>query len=173
VRDNLLGTDSFSPIIPRTEILQEILAVDLAARAREIVGKAGGHVRSRAASSCAPGCVPMACSKANAITTDPLPEFVGARAADLNDLMAGMLEANDRMRDDGLDPLLQAAANAFGFVNVHPFEGGNGRLHRCLIHHVLAERAFTPQGIVFPVSSVMLDRIVAARNLTRRSLTYI
>jgi hypothetical protein len=34
-----------------------------------------------------------------------------------------------------------------------------GRLHRCLIHHVLAERKFTPPGMVFPVSSVMLDRI--------------
>jgi Fic family protein len=78
---------------------------------------------------------------------------------DLADLMAGMLEANDRMRDDGLDPVLQAAATAFGFVYGHPFEDGNGRLHRCLIHHVLAERKFTPPGMVFPVSSVMLDRI--------------
>ncbi|MDP2388710.1 MAG: Fic family protein, partial [Acidobacteriota bacterium] len=86
-------------------------------------------------------------------------EFIGARAQDLADLMAGMLAANDRMRDDGLDPVLQAAATAVGFVYVHPFADGNGRLHRCLIHHVLAERRFTPTGMVFPVSSVMLDRI--------------
>ena len=63
------------------------------------------------------------------------------------------------MRDDGLDPVLQAAAAAFGFVYVHPFQDGNGRVHRCLIHGVLAERKFTPPGMVFPVSSVMLDRI--------------
>ena len=63
------------------------------------------------------------------------------------------------MRDDGLDPVLKAAATAFGFVYVHPFEDGNGRLHRCLIHHVLSERRFTPPGMVFPVSSVMLDGI--------------
>jgi hypothetical protein len=94
---------------------------------------------------------------------DPLPEFIGARPEDLADLMAGMLEANDRMRDDGLDPVLQAAATAFGFVYVHPFQDGNGRLHRCLIHHVLAERHFTPTGMVFPVSSVMLDRIADYR----------
>jgi len=73
--------------------------------------------------------------------------------------MAGLLEANDRMREDGLDPVLKAAATAFGFVYVHPFEDGNGRMHRCLIHHVLAERKFTPPGMAFPVSSVMLDRI--------------
>ena len=90
---------------------------------------------------------------------DPLPEFIGARPGDLDDLMGGLLEANDRMRDDGLDPVLKAAATAFGFVYVHPFQDGNGRMHRCLIHHVLAERKFTPPGMVFPVSSVMLDRI--------------
>jgi len=92
-------------------------------------------------------------------TGDPLPEFIGARPGDLDALMAGLLAANDRMREDGVDPVLQAAATAFGFVYVHPFEDGNGRLHRCLIHHVLAERTFTPRGMVFPVSSVMLDRI--------------
>lgn len=73
--------------------------------------------------------------------------------------MGGLVEANDRMRDDGVDPVLKAAATAFGFVYVHPFQDGNGRVHRCLIHHVLAERKFTPPGMVFPVSSVMLDRI--------------
>jgi hypothetical protein len=90
---------------------------------------------------------------------DPLPEFIGARPQDLDDLMGGLLEANRRMRDDGVDPVLKAAATAFGFVYVHPFQDGNGRMHRCLIHHVLAERKFTPPGMVFPVSSVMLDRV--------------
>jgi Fic family protein len=90
---------------------------------------------------------------------NPLPEFIGARPGDLADLMHGLLAANDRMRDGSLDPVLQAACTAFGFVYVHPFQDGNGRLHRCLIHHVLAERKFTPAGMVFPVSSVMLDRI--------------
>ena len=90
---------------------------------------------------------------------DPLPGFIGARPDDLDALCAGMLAANNRMRDDGLDPVLQAAATAFGFIYVHPFQDGNGRVHRCLIHHVLTERKYTPPGMVFPVSSVMLDRI--------------
>ena len=90
---------------------------------------------------------------------DPLPEFIGARPDDLYDLMEGLLEANDRMGEDGVDPVLSAAATAFGFVYIHPFQDGNGRMHRCLIHHVLAERSFTPPGIVFPVSAVMLDRV--------------
>ena len=90
---------------------------------------------------------------------DPLPEFIGARPQDLDDLCSGMLAANNRMRDSELDPILQAAAIAFGFIYMHPFQDGNGRVHRCLIHHVLAERKYTPPGMVFPVSSVMLDRI--------------
>jgi hypothetical protein len=90
---------------------------------------------------------------------DPLPEFIGARPTDLTDLMSALLEANDRMMADELDPVLQSAATAFGFVYVHPLQDGNGRLHRCLIHDVLAERKFTPPSMVFPVSSVMLDRI--------------
>ncbi len=90
---------------------------------------------------------------------DPLPEFIGARAEDLTDLMSALLKANDRMTADEIDPVLQSAATTFGFVYVHPLQDGNGRLHRCLIHHVLAERKFTPPGIVFPASSVMLDRI--------------
>jgi hypothetical protein len=94
---------------------------------------------------------------------DPLPEFIGARPDDLADLMDGLVDANDRMSEAGMDPVLQAAATAFGFVYVHPLQDGNGRLHRCLIHHVLTERKFTPPGMVFPVSSVMLDRIDSYR----------
>src|SRR6266849_1552621 len=99
---------------------------------------------------------------------DPLPEFVGARPEDLDDLMGALLEANGRMREDGVDPVLKAAATAFGFVYVHPFQDGNGRMHRCLIHHVLTERKFTPPGMVFPVSSVMLDRIDDYRSTLQR-----
>jgi hypothetical protein len=46
----------------------------------------------------------------------------------------------------------------FGFVFLHPFEDGNGRLHRFLIHHVLAAGGFTPEGIIFPVSALMLKQ---------------
>ncbi|PLX72808.1 MAG: cell filamentation protein Fic [Desulfuromonas sp.] len=96
-------------------------------------------------------------------TGDPMPEFIGARPEDLPPLMQKLIEASDRMRLDGIDPVLQATATAFGFVYIHPFQDGNGRVHRCIIHHVLAQRNFTPPGMVFPVSAVMLDRIDAYR----------
>lgn len=36
---------------------------------------------------------------------------------------------------------------------------GNGRIHRYLIHHVLANAGFTPRGIVLPVSEVILANL--------------
>ena len=93
---------------------------------------------------------------------EPLPEFIGARPQDVVELMTALNECNNRLRisdTDDIDPVLQAACIAFGFVYIHPLADGNGRLHRCIIHHVLAERGFTPPGMVFPVSTVMLDRI--------------
>jgi hypothetical protein len=55
--------------------------------------------------------------------------------------------------------VIAAAVLAFGFVYVHPFEDGNGRIHRYLIHHVLAQRGFNPAGVLFPVSAAILERI--------------
>jgi hypothetical protein len=88
----------------------------------------------------------------------PLPDHISARHEDLPSLIDG-LAAFDRVAVPHLDPVLAAAALAFGFVYIHPFEDGNGRLHRYLIHHALAERGFNPPGLVFPVSAAILDRI--------------
>lgn len=88
---------------------------------------------------------------------EPLPEFIDAKPADIEHLISSLIEANAIMKEGELDPVLQAAATAFGFVYVHPFADGNGKLHRCLIQHTLSDRQFSPPGMLFPVSSVMLD----------------
>lgn len=56
----------------------------------------------------------------------------------------------------GVAPVIHAAAIAYGFVFMHPFEDGNGRIHRFLIHNILARRGFTPKGVMFPISASML-----------------
>ena len=91
-------------------------------------------------------------------TRMPLPDHVSARPEDLPALVDGMV-AFDRGPAQRLDAVIAAAVLAFGFVYIHPFEDGNGRIHRYLIHHVLAERGFNPPGVVFPVSAAILDRI--------------
>lgn len=99
------------------------------------------------------------------VTGMPLPEHISARPEDLPELMHGLLETYSLLKGTGFPPVLLAAMIAFGFVFIHPFEDGNGRLHRYLIHHVLAETGFVPKGWVFPVSAVILERIVQYREV--------
>jgi Fic family protein len=62
-------------------------------------------------------------------------------------------------------PVLSTAAIGFGFVFIHPFVDGNGRLHRYIIHHILAKNNFTAQGIIFPISASILHYIEKYRNV--------
>lgn len=91
-------------------------------------------------------------------TQRPIPDHISARHEDIASLMAGLI-AFDHSAENDLDPVVAAAVLAFGFVYIHPFEDGNGRIHRYLMHHVLARRGFNPPGLHFPVSSAILDRI--------------
>ncbi len=88
----------------------------------------------------------------------PIPAHISARHEDLASLMEGLITFTGD-RSSALDPIIAAACAAFGFVYVHPFEDGNGRIHRWLIHHVLAERGFNPAGLIFPVSAAILRLI--------------
>jgi Fic family protein len=99
-------------------------------------------------------------------TGTPLPEHISAKAADLSSLLKGLMDYTD-LTNGKYDPVIAAAILAFGFVYIHPFADGNGRLHRYLIHHVLAEEGFNPPGLVFPVSAVMLDRIEDYRRILK------
>ena len=215
IRDNLLGTPDFCPIVCRTPWLEGFASRDFAAKAKDVTGRVDRRVLSRAASFLLladsqasfqiegerpprnrierwgravmqAGQRPLSVAELERLQSvliedgrhvtpgvrtegvflgdrlsdgTPLPEFIGARAADLARLMDGMIAANARMSESGVDPAIQAAVIAFGFVMAHPFEDGNGRLHRFLVHHVLAERGFSPPGLLFPVSAAILDGI--------------
>lgn len=82
--------------------------------------------------------------------------FICPKPEDLDDLMHGWMEMVSRVEGGGVDAVCAAAVTGFGFVFIHPFEDGNGRIHRFLIHHSLAKLNFAPQGILFPVSAAML-----------------
>lgn len=92
----------------------------------------------------------------------PLPEHVNARPEDLPALIDGMI-AFDRGPAQMMDAVIAAAVLSFGFVYIHPFEDGNGRLHRYLIHHMLAQRGFNPAGVIFPISAALLEQIDSYR----------
>jgi len=215
VRNNLPGTPAFCPLAFRTEALERFLALDLAARAEDVVAAVPRDLLARTAaflllkdsrsSYAIEGEHPpqdriqrwgRAIAEAGRQPLDPdellrlqrivigdarfvrlgfreeggfvgdhdrdtrmpLPDHVSVRPDDLPSLIDGLV-AFDRGPALRLDPVIAAAVLAFGFVYVHPFDDGNGRIHRYLIHHVLAERGFNPPGVVFPVSAAILDRI--------------
>lgn len=76
-------------------------------------------------------------------------------AAELLDALAAVVA-----RCESLHPVARAAVASFGFVYIHPFEDGNGRISRYLIHDVFVRDGFTPAGFIFPVSAVILKRLL-------------
>jgi hypothetical protein len=98
-------------------------------------------------------------------TGEPLPDHISAKWQDLEPLIDGLINTDKLLINSDMDPVLTAAVIAFGFVFIHPFEDGNGRIHRYLIHHILAKKQFAPQGFIFPVSASILDHIVDYRKV--------
>lgn len=80
----------------------------------------------------------------------PPPSFVRSLMAGLKDTAA---------KTSGVSPEVRAAIIAFGFVFIHPFEDGNGRMHRFLIHDILVRGGAVPYGLIIPVSAHMLNNI--------------
>ena len=80
----------------------------------------------------------------------PPPQF-------LADLMVGLSKSAIKM--EGVYPIVRAAAVAFGFVFIHPFEDGNGRIHRFLIHDILSRNGFLPSGMIIPVSAHLVNNL--------------
>jgi len=91
-------------------------------------------------------------------TRMPIPVHISARSDDLGSLLEGFCEF-ERSYSALYDPMVAAAVLAFGFVYIHPFEDGNGRIHRYLIHHVLTRCGFHPKGMIFPISAAILNFI--------------
>jgi hypothetical protein len=92
--------------------------------------------------------------------------YAAPKPEDLDELMKGFIRmageiAYDEMGSRWPHPvpiLIAAAVVSFAFDFLHPFSDGNGRIHRFLLHHVLARRGFGPKGIILPVSAVILNR---------------
>ena len=86
--------------------------------------------------------------------------FVCPKPEDVESLMYGLLESHTNMLENAasLPPVIHAAIVAFGFVFMHPFEDGNGRIHRFLIHNILFLKNAVPEGLMFPVSAAMLKK---------------
>jgi hypothetical protein len=80
----------------------------------------------------------------------PPPEMVDS-------LMSGLTLTE--IKSQGNHAIIRAAIIAFSFVFIHPFEDGNGRLHRFLIHDILARDGVVEKGLIIPISARMTLQI--------------
>lgn len=85
--------------------------------------------------------------------------YISPLPKNVEELMQGLLDCLDKMLRSEVHAVISAAIISFGFVFIHPFEDGNGRIHRFLIHYILSKKHFVPADMIFPVSSVMLKNM--------------
>ena len=81
--------------------------------------------------------------------------FVGAKPEDVAGFMQAWFDMAHRLLESNGNPVIMASIISFAFVFIHPFNDGNGRIHRYLLHHVLTAKKFNPDNIIFPVSAVL------------------
>lgn len=81
--------------------------------------------------------------------------YIPPRPEDVPAMMSGWAGMTARLRG-ATDPVVASALTAFGFVFIHPYEDGNGRIHRFLVHQVLAREGVTPPNLLFPVSAAIV-----------------
>lgn len=77
----------------------------------------------------------------------PPPQFVKS-------LIQGIVDLNKR--NTSTETIIKATMVSFGFVYIHPFEDGNGRIHRFLIHDILVRDGIVPNSTILPVSAQIL-----------------
>lgn len=95
----------------------------------------------------------------------PIPDHISAKWQDIRILMNGLIDTEQKLESDKtFDAVVAAAIISFGFVFIHPFVDGNGRIHRYLIHHLLLNKGYVGKGFIFPVSAIILERLDEYRN---------
>lgn len=215
VRDNLLGTRNYCPVVRRTRKIEAMIRADIRAEALALTSKYPAELLARSAnflitketrsSFAIEGETPSTSREerfAAALSSVPsfnhgskndivalqrqivdpryaatdwrdFQNFVGEttrgfgdhvhficpRPENVPDLMNGWMALTQRLIDAPIDPIIAAAVSAFAFVFVHPFEDGNGRIHRFMIHYMLEKGGFGPPGIVFPISASILRQM--------------
>lgn len=80
--------------------------------------------------------------------------YVPPAPALLHELMPAFLELVNTAPKQ-IDPIVAAAISSFGFVYLHPYMDGNGRLSRFLFHHALCQSGRLDKGLLLPVSIAM------------------
>lgn len=82
--------------------------------------------------------------------------YISPKPDDLEQLMSHFYQVEKSLVTTDINPVIIASILSFAFVFFHPFDDGNGRLHRFIIHYILDKLNFTPNNLIFPISSIIL-----------------
>jgi hypothetical protein len=85
----------------------------------------------------------------------PPPELCESLMESLMTWANGLPETGSSHREVSLPALVAGAVISFGFVFLHPFMDGNGRISRFLLHHTLCRMGELPRGYLLPISVAM------------------
>lgn len=101
--------------------------------------------------------------------------YVPPAPGQLAELMDGLISfANGMARV--VEPIVAASVISFGFVFIHPFMDGNGRLSRFLFHHALCQSGKLEKGFMLPVSIAMkrneADYLAALNGFSKKARRY-
>lgn len=88
--------------------------------------------------------------------TEERVHFIAVKPEDLDGMMSSFLATASLLDATDCDAVYAAVVTGFAFVFLHPFDDGNGRTHRFLLHNVLSRKGFTPPKMLFPVSANLL-----------------
>ncbi len=83
--------------------------------------------------------------------------YICPKPENIPSLMRGLFDCHQLIMEGNVSTVIHATVISYGFVFIHPFEDGNGRIHRFLIHNILCIRGTVPKDLMFPVSAVMLN----------------
>ena len=73
--------------------------------------------------------------------------YISPQPTDVTPLMNDLLELYQQLLNSKVDAVVVASVISFYFVYIHPFDDGNGRLHRWIIHHILSKMGFYPEKL--------------------------
>ena len=81
----------------------------------------------------------------------PIPDHISSKWKNIHSLIDGLIATDQKLeKDDSYDAVLAAAMIAFGFVFIHPFVDGNGRIHRYLNSSCIIKKRVCIQRNYFP-----------------------
>lgn len=90
--------------------------------------------------------------------------YIAPSPADVEVLMPIFVDdVKTALKDDTMNPFLLAAFVASNFVDIHPFEDGNGRTSRLLMNYVLLAK-----GLPFPVLTTEKKYLKIIREIQQR-----